>query len=405
MMTAASWATVPVSDVCASIVDCVNKTAPAVEYETPYKMLRTTNVRNGWVSLASVKHVTEETYEKWTRRQVPRRGDIILTREAPLGEVGMLRTDDRVFLGQRLVAYRVDPHIAVPEFILYAMQGPFVQNQIRSLGSGSTVEHMRVPDCGVFQVPLPPLPIQRRIAAILSAYDDLIEVNTRRIAILEETARRVYEEWFVRQADTGWPSVSFDEIAQVLSGGTPKKSEPTFWDGGIPFFTPKDAPSSAYVLETTDSVTEAGLSKCAGKLYPRDTTFITARGTVGRVHLASRPMAMNQSCYALAGQEGVPPLFLYQATLASVRELRARAHGAVFDTVTKETFSLLSVAMPPKDLMARYEAEARPIMDLALNLQRQVRNLRAQRALLLPRLVSGKLSVDEAERQAEKTAA
>ncbi len=252
---------------------------------------------------------------------------------------------------------------------------------------------------------IPPLPIQRRIAAILSAYDDLIEVNTRRIAILEEMARRVYEEWFVRHPDAQWPSVSFDEIALVLSGGTPKKSQPAFWGGEIPFFTPKDAPSNAYVLETANAITKVGLSKCASKLYPRDTTFITARGTVGRVHLTSQPMAMNQSCYALAGQDGVPPLFLYHATLASVRDLKARAHGAVFDTVTKETFSLLRVSKPPNELMARYEAEVRPVMNLALNLQLINRNLRTQRDLLLPRLVSGKLDVSMAGAPVEEDAA
>lgn len=102
------WPRVSVSEICESIVDCVNKTAPVVDSTTPYKMIRTTNVKKGWVNLAEVKSVSKEVFEKWTRRQLPRKGDVILTREAPLGEVGMLRSHDQVFLGQRLVSYRAD---------------------------------------------------------------------------------------------------------------------------------------------------------------------------------------------------------------------------------------------------------------------------------------------------------
>ena len=96
-----SWSETPLLEVCESIVDCVNKTASVVDHKTPYRMIRTTNVKSGRINLGEVKYVTEDVYRKWTRRQIPRRGDIILTREAPLGEVGMVRDDVGIFLGQR----------------------------------------------------------------------------------------------------------------------------------------------------------------------------------------------------------------------------------------------------------------------------------------------------------------
>lgn len=367
----------------------------------PY--LANVDVRWGAVDLADLREMRFE--DKEIERFSLEPGDIVMCEGGEPGRCAVWNGSVPGMMYQKaLHRIRVGPEID-NRFLFYAFLHMGNRGLFEPYFTGSTIKHMPRAQLARVEVPVPPLPTQRRIAAILSSYDDLIEVNTRRIAILEEMARRVYEEWFVRCTNTRWPSVSFDEIAMVLSGGTPKKSEPAFWGGKIPFFTPKDAPSSTYILETSDSITDEGLSRCASKLYPRDTTFITARGTVGRVHLASRPMAMNQSCYALAGQEGVPPLFLYQATLASVRELKARAHGAVFDTVTKETFSLLSVTMPPKNIMAHFEAKVRPIMDMVLNLQQQARNLRAQRELLLPRLISGKLSVDDAVRQVEEDAA
>src|SRR5690348_4498799 len=133
------WQDVPVRDLCSDIVDCINKTAPSVPHSTQWKMLRTTNIRRGWVDTENVKFVEGETFERWTRRLRPKSGDVILTREAPLGEVGLLRSNDSVFLGQRLVLYRVDPERCDNRFLCYAMLGPDVQAQLRSLGSGATV--------------------------------------------------------------------------------------------------------------------------------------------------------------------------------------------------------------------------------------------------------------------------
>jgi type I restriction enzyme S subunit len=113
----------------------VNRTAPIVDYETPYKMLRTTNVRGGFVDTENVRHVTLETYERWTRRLVPQRGDVFLTREAPLGDVGRLTSDEKVFLGQRLFHYRADPEKMDGRFLAYALQSSAVQGWIKGAGN------------------------------------------------------------------------------------------------------------------------------------------------------------------------------------------------------------------------------------------------------------------------------
>ncbi len=105
-----SWPMRPINELCELAVDCVNKTAPIVEYETEFKMIRTTNVKNGFIDLDEVRYVTEEVFEKWTRRSKPQYGDVILTREAPVGEVGRFTSeDDKVLLGQRLFHYRPNP--------------------------------------------------------------------------------------------------------------------------------------------------------------------------------------------------------------------------------------------------------------------------------------------------------
>ena len=164
-----NWDKRIVYDVCESIIDCINKTAPTVDEITEYKMLRTTNIRHGKVDTENVRYVSKETYEQWTRRQVPHRGDVILTREAPMGEVGMILTEEKVFLGQRMVSYRTNPSVIDNEFLLFALQSNFVQKQISEKASGATVQHMRVPHTKELVVPLPSIPQQKEIVRKLKA--------------------------------------------------------------------------------------------------------------------------------------------------------------------------------------------------------------------------------------------
>src|SRR5205823_3554663 len=154
---------------------------------------------------------------------------------------------------------------------------------LKSISTGAATKFLTLTILGEIRIANRPISTQRRIATILSAYDDLIENNTRRIKILEEMAQMLYREWFVNfrfpghenvemveselgLIPEGWPLVGFNKIAYILSGGTPKTSEPSYWGGTIPFFGPTDAPDNFYVIETTKHITPVGLSKCNSDL-------------------------------------------------------------------------------------------------------------------------------------------
>ncbi len=192
-----------VEEVCQSIVDCINKTAPKVERPTLFQMIRTTNIRYGRVNLDVVKYVSEETYHAWTRRQVPRHGDVLLTREAPLGEVGMLLTDDLVFLGQRIVSYRADPKVLNNKFLLYAFQSSDIQRQIKKLASGSTVQHMRVPDTKNLEISVPSLLEQTQIVSQLVMLKEKVQrlesIYKQKITALAELKQSILQKAFTGQ--------------------------------------------------------------------------------------------------------------------------------------------------------------------------------------------------------------
>jgi type I restriction enzyme S subunit len=248
--------------------------------------------------------------------------------------------------------------------------------------------------------------VQLRIASILSAYDDLIENNRRRIALLEQAARLLYKEWFVHLrfpghehtpiidgVPEGWEKKTAFEVMDVLSGGTPKTTNPSYWDGDIPFFTPKDATDFAYAYDTEKSITEAGLKNCNSNLYPKDTVFITARGTVGKINLAQRPMAMNQSCYAIVAHPPLNQQFLFFALVDGVEQFRSRAVGAVFDAIVRDTFKLIPFVVPDEKLVTAFIEHVSPMLAQIDNLSGQVRNLRKARDLLLPKLMNGEVAV------------
>ncbi len=172
------WKHETVRALCSHVLDCRNKTAPVVNYPTPYKMLRTSNIRNGFVDISSVRYVTKQTCDIWTSRGELEDGDVIFTREAPLGEVGILRTADGYFLGQRLVLFRSNPQKCYNWFLNYALLSPWIKNKICGSGGGSIVTHLRVHDCEEIQIRIPAdLSEQRRIADTLRAIDEKIELN------------------------------------------------------------------------------------------------------------------------------------------------------------------------------------------------------------------------------------
>ncbi len=195
------WDVKEITEVCDEIVDCVNKTAPQVEERTPFIMVRTSNIRDGKISLDKIKYVDAETYRIWTRRSQPRIGDILFTREAPMGEVGMVDFEAQIFLGQRIVQYRCNLNLVNQKFILELMKTRFFKRQIEKLGKGSTVKHLAVPDCFKFMVIVPPLPIQDQFATFVEKVESLKSRYQQSLTDLENLYGALSQQAFKGELD------------------------------------------------------------------------------------------------------------------------------------------------------------------------------------------------------------
>ncbi|MCK7675744.1 restriction endonuclease subunit S [Corynebacterium pygosceleis] len=404
------WVDRSIKDLCLAVVDCVNKTAPSQQSPpTPYKMLRTTNVRGGWVDTESVKYVDYATYTKWTRRMVPKRGDIILTREAPFGNVGMIRSDDQVFLGQRLVMYRADETECDPHFLMYSMMGPGVQAELKSLGSGSTVEHLRVPDCERITIPSPPLPEQWKIGAILRSLDDLIENNRRRVEVLEEMARSIYREWFVKFRYPGHEEVPMVDSAL---GPIPKGWEVAAASEAIEINPRiKLDRSVEHSLITMADLDERNMScrpstvrtgGSGAKFQQGDTLFarITPclqNGKTGLVQsLAEGEVGLGSTEFVVLRGRLVGSAFTY--CLAREDSFRGHAIASMSGAsgrqrVRNECFDSYLLATPPKWLANGFETTVEPLISQTAVLFDESARLGALRDRLLPKLVTGQIDL------------
>jgi type I restriction enzyme S subunit len=380
---------------------------PKEAFEGPIFLGIKNITEDGRLDFSEIRHVSEEDFPRWTRRVTPQPGDIIFTYEATLHRYAIIPEGFRGCLGRRVALIRPVPKKVDNRYLLYY----FLSHNWRKVVegyviTGATVDRIPLEKFPDFPATLPDLSIQHRVVSILSAYDDLIENNLRRMSLLEESARLLYREWFVRlrfpghehtpivnAAPEGWEKTTAYDAMQILSGGTPKTTVTDFWDGEIPFYTPKDSISQCYILDTEKHLTELGLKNCNSRLYPKDTIFITARGTVGKLNLAQRPMAMNQSCYALVGRKHLSQLFLFCAVREAISHFQQHAVGAVFDAIIVDTFKMIPFIIPDTKIVRLFEEAIQPIFRQVENLLLQNQKLKAARDLLLPRLMSGEIAV------------
>lgn len=305
-----------------------------------------------------------------------------------------------------IIRVRLNKDVADPEFYFNYFRSPVGRGRIRAIVGGAAVKGIRSSDLKDIVVHRPPLEVQLAIRDVLSTYDDLIYTNQRRIALLEEAARRLYREWFVHLrfpgheavkvvdgVPEGWRRGFASDFVVVSSGGTPKTNVERFWNGEIPFFTPKDAPDSYYAIETEKTLTEAGLDSCNSRLFPKNTVFITARGTVGKLALAQTPMAMNQSCYALAPRLEYDNVFLFFSMREAVEYLKQAANGGVFNAVVVDTFNYIPFFLPEVQLTRSFGAKASQFLAQIETLMLQNAALAKARDALLPKLMSGQVDV------------
>ena len=363
------------------------------------------------------------------------RGDIVLTHRGTIGQVAYIPENslfDRYVVSQSQFYVRCDRSKAIPEFVTMYFRSSAGQHQLLANRSQVGVPSIAQPVTYLrtIEIPLPPLPEQRAIAEVLGALEDKIEQNRQIAGKLERLARSIFRAWFVEfepvkakvagatsfpsmpqhvfdilpthfvdseigPVPEGWEVKALPTICTLISGGTPKRSEPRYWSGDVPWYSVKDVPREGeiWVINTDETITQEGLAESAARLVPKGCTIISARGTVGKLSMAGMPMAFNQSCYGLWPSDGTSFRHLYLLVHTAVAALQQKTHGSVFDTIIRTTFDGLIVVSPPPNVLSAFEERVAPFFEKSFaSLQESVK-LAELSDYVLPKLLSGRIRV------------
>lgn len=377
----------------------VNKGTPIVTVE---------HLGNKWFTSQNLPMVSDEDKLRLAK-YCSQEGDVIFSRVGSVDRCSYVSKEYSgwLFSGRCL---RVRPRSGInPEYLYYFLTNEGTKQYIRNIAVGATMPSINTKLLNEVPITIPSLEDQRRIASILSSLDRKIELNNKINADLEEMAQAIFKNWFVDfepfkdgkfvdselgKIPEGWKVGRLTDVIKLMPGGTPKTSEPLYWDNGtIPFFSPKDV-NGVYCFATEKHITETGLNKCSSNLYPKDTIFITCRGTVGKVCLAACDMAMNQSNYAIKAIDGYSQYYIFFLVKSVVERLIKKSNGAVFSAITSKDFDeeiLIPSQKAVEDFTNVIDGFFRRIFTIGTENSR----LSLLRDTLLPRLMSGELEVPE----------
>jgi len=263
------------------------------------------------------------------------------------------------------------------------------------------------------EISIPALQTQQKIASILSAFDDLIENNTRRIAILEETARLIYREWFVhyrypghendRLVDSGtdlgdvpegWGVSKIIDLYDTSAGGTPSRKKEEYYKGHIPWLKTREL-NDSFVQETEEYITDLGLKNSSAKLFPKQSVLVAMYGaTVGKMGILDMDAATNQACCAIMEKEEPFDFSYLFFTLLQHREkFVGLSQGAAQQNINQGHIKDFQILKPDDSVLLKFQNTVLPMLDQIRTLKKQSKNLKRTRDLLLPKLISGKVGV------------
>jgi len=398
----AGFSTLTIEEATERLIDYRGKTPPKTA--SGVRLVTAKVVKGGRIHDDPAEYIAADFYHEWMRRGLPQKLDVLLTTEAPLGEVAILRDDARIALAQRIILLRAKQGLLDPLYLFYALQSHFGQGELRARASGTTVLGIKQSELRQVRIPVCLLPLQRRIAGILSTYDELIENSQRRIKILESMARALYREWFVHfrfpghesvprvpsplgEIPQGWEVRNVKDVATVTYG-FPFASKKFNNDGiGTPVIRIRDIPEGRSATFTEEDAESKFHVKNGHILVGMDGAFHMCIWSGGHAF-------QNQRIARFESNGGIGNLHLFLALEKPIQEFNKAIVGTTVAHLGDMHIKTIQVAWAPTKLRESAREMLEPMSEQIIALKRQIHNLRRTRDLLLPRLLSGQIDVE-----------
>ena len=368
------------------------------------------------------KFVTEAKARSLSR-SIAKRHDVIVTISGTLGQISYIPNDSKYeeyLCSQRQFRVTFDESKVCVEYLVNLLRTPYGQRKILAFANyvGVPALAQPIPNFKNIEVYLPDLPTQLRIAGVLGSIDEKIELNRKKIAELEALAKTIYDYWFVqfdfpdangkpykssggkmvwneqlkREVPEGWEVGPILNISELKVGGTPSKKEVSYWNGNIPFWGPTDFKSGIFQFHTAETITNMGFEHCSSDMLNEDATIITARGSIGKVAMAGRSMAMNQSCFAFEAYNNCSP-FVYHLARQLVAHLKNTSTGSVFNAFVASDLKNVFLLLGDSHVRRAYSELVQPMFDGIKAAVKTIDDLTGLRDSLLPLLMNGQVEM------------
>ena len=373
--------------------------------------LNTGNVTRQGFNFYNNLFITEEK-DKILRKGKLIRGDIVFTSRGTIGNTAYYSDKipyDNVRINSGMVILRAIQGKVEQRYLYQLLKSDYQRVRMQSYITGSAQPQLPIKNFSQIEIPIPPLPTQRRIADILSAYDDLIENNQKQIKLLEEAAMRLYKEWFVKLrfpghentkivdgVPEGWEKLYIEDVCQTVGGGTPSTKVPSYYNNGtIPWVTPTDITRNdcLILLDTEKKITEEGLARSSAKMLPSETILMTSRASVGFFGISEQEVCTNQGFISCIPNNKNLMMFLLLNLMSRKDEIRQKAGGATYLEINKSTFRKLIVIKPDDTLLNEFQSITYTILKRISALKKQSDLLKQARDKLLPKLMNGEIEV------------
>lgn len=412
---------VNLEELCTGIIDCPHSTPKWQEKGIP--VIRNYNLKDGKIDCTNLSFVSEEDYKERVKRAIPEESDIIISREAPMGVVGIVPKEFQCCLGQRLVLLKIDKSKCIPKYLLYTLMSEYVQVQIRRINqTGSIVSNLNISSLKKLKIPLHNFEEQRKIANILSAIDDKIQINNQINQELEAMAKTLYDYWFVqfdfpdqngkpykssggkmvynpelkREIPEGWGVETLKDFeSKIITGKTPSRANRDNFGGEIPFITIGDIRGNTFVYSTSESLTDLGASVQQNKYLPEGSLCVSCIATVGEIGFTTEWSHTNQQINSIVFEDETNRYYLYFALKNYFENANASAKtGNTFANMNKEDFSGIRIILPSKEIKNNFHKITEPYFAQIKCLQGQNQELTQLRDWLLPMLMNGQVKVE-----------
>lgn len=365
--------------------------------------LSVTDITKGSKKIYTTEKFITERGLRESSTKLLKEGQIIITARGTVGEIAMIGKE----MAFNQTCYGLQAREQTTNDYLYYVLKSNV-SRIKQMTHGAVFNTITKQTFENIEVTIPEnLETQLKISTILSSLDDKIELNLKMNKTLESIAQAIFKRWFVdfqfpgftgemeNGLPKGWNKKSILEIAELLSGGTPKTEIPEYWNGEIDWISAKDisANNGTFILESEKKISSIGLENSNAKILPAFTTVITARGSVGNYSILSKEMTINQTNYGLKIKNCNGDIFLFLLISNIIDQLQQSSYGTIFDTITTRTFRDMLVTFPPIEIIEMFDTQVKPFMEKILKNLYEIKILSKIRDSLLPKLITGQIKV------------